>query len=110
MLTTRSWHTSRSESIPTEEKCFHAKKNSVSATLLDGLDWFMVFNATFNNISDIHVSWWYNVSFINGGNQSTQRKPSTCPCRKSLTNIITYCCIEYTSAVAMNRVLTHNKW
>jgi hypothetical protein len=30
--------------------------------------WFMVFNATFNNIS-----------VDGGGNQSTWRKPSTCP-------------------------------
>jgi hypothetical protein len=36
--------------------------------------WFMVFNATFNNI----------FSYIGGGNQ---RKPLTC--RKSLTNCIT---------------------
>ena len=35
------------------------------------------------------------VSFIGGGNRSTRRKPLTC-C-KSLTNCITYCCIEYTS-------------
>jgi hypothetical protein len=35
------------------------------------------------------------VSFIGGGNQSTQRKPPTC--RKSLTNFMTWCCIEYTS-------------
>ena len=34
-------------------------------------------------------------SFIGGGNQSTQRKPSTC--RKSLVNLITQCCIKYTS-------------
>jgi hypothetical protein len=34
------------------------------------------------------------ISFIGGGNQSTQRKPPTC--RKSLSNFITYCCIEYT--------------
>jgi hypothetical protein len=31
------------------------------------------------------------VSFIDGGNQSTVRKPLTC--RKSLTNFITLCCI-----------------
>jgi hypothetical protein len=43
--------------------------------------WFMVFNATFNNISVI------SVSFIGGENQSTQRKHPTC-C-KSLTNFIT---------------------
>jgi hypothetical protein len=35
------------------------------------------------------------VSFIGGGNRSTRRKPHTC-C-KSLTNVITQCCIEYTS-------------
>ena len=35
------------------------------------------------------------VSFIGGGNRSTRRKPLTC--RKSLTNFITYYCIEYTS-------------
>jgi hypothetical protein len=34
------------------------------------------------------------VSFIDGRNQSTSRKQPTC-C-KSLTNFMTYCCIEYT--------------
>jgi hypothetical protein len=43
---------------------------------------FMVFNATFNNISVIVA-----VSFIGGGNRSTMRKPLTC-C-KLLTNFIT---------------------
>ena len=37
----------------------------------------MVFNATFNNISSVAVS------FIGGGNQCTQRNPLTC--RKLLT-------------------------
>jgi hypothetical protein len=32
------------------------------------------------------------VRFIGGGNWSTRRKPWTC--RKSLTNFITYLCIE----------------
>jgi len=41
------------------------------------LCWFMVFNATFNNIS------------VRGRENQT--------CRKSLTNFITYCWIEYTS-------------
>jgi len=41
----------------------------------------MVFNATFNNISYIVA-----VSFIDGGNWSIQRKPTTR--RKSLTNFI----------------------
>ena len=35
------------------------------------------------------------VSFIGGGNRSIRRKPPTC--RKSLTNLITQCCIEHTS-------------
>jgi len=30
------------------------------------------------------------ISFIGGGNRRTRRKPPTC--RKSLTNVITYCC------------------
>jgi hypothetical protein len=38
------------------------------------------------------------VSFIGWGNRSTQRKPPTC--RKSLTNFITKCYIEYTSSWA----------
>jgi hypothetical protein len=33
------------------------------------------------------------VSFIGGGNLSTWRKSQTC--RKSVTNFITSCCIEY---------------
>ena len=56
-----------------------------------GLVWFIVFNAIFNNISVISLA----VSFIDGGNRSTRRKPPTC--RKALTDFITYCCIEYTS-------------
>ena len=44
--------------------------------------WFMVFNATFNNISVIYIM---VVSFIDGGNRSTQRTSPTC--RKSLTNL-----------------------
>ena len=42
------------------------------------------------------------VSFIGGGTRSTRRKPT--PCRTSMTNCITYCCIEYTSP----GVRTHN--
>jgi hypothetical protein len=34
--------------------------------------WFMVFNATFNNIADIVAD-----SFIGGGNRATWRKPPT---------------------------------
>jgi len=44
------------------------------------------------------------VSFIGGRNQGTRRKPHTCG--KSLTNFITYCCIEV--HLAMNGVRTHN--
>ena len=36
----------------------------------------------------------YCGSSIGGGNRSTQKKTQTC--RKSLTNFITLCCIEYT--------------
>jgi hypothetical protein len=42
-----------------------------------------------------YVSYIVAVSFIGEGNQSTRRKPLTC--RKSLTNFITQCCIEYIS-------------
>ena len=38
------------------------------------------------------------VSFIGGGNQSTQTKPMTY--HKSLTNFIAECCIEYPSPLA----------
>jgi hypothetical protein len=38
------------------------------------------------------------VSFIGGGNWNTRNKPPTC--RKSMTNFITYCCIEYISTWA----------
>ena len=40
------------------------------------------------------------VSFIGGENRSTCRKPSTC--QKSLTNLITVCCIAYTSQTLVN--------
>ena len=46
----------------------------------------MVFNATFNNISE-YFSYVVEVSFIGGGNQSTLRQTPTC--HKSLTNFIT---------------------
>jgi hypothetical protein len=44
------------------------------------------------------------VSFIGGGNWSTQRKPPTC--RKSLTNFITLYYIEYTSPLAQFEFIT----
>ena len=52
----------------------------------------MVSNATFNNVS---VILWWSVLYIVEGNRSTWRKLPTC--RKSLTNYIKQCCIEYTS-------------
>ena len=44
------------------------------------------------------------VSFIDGWNLSTWRKPPTC--RKSLINFITYCWIEYTSSWAGFKLTT----
>jgi len=46
--------------------------------------WFLVLDATANNISVIYM---VVVIFIGGRNWSIQRKPSTC--LKSLTNFIT---------------------
>jgi hypothetical protein len=46
----------------------------------------MVINANFSNISVISVA----ISFIDGGNRRTRRKPPTC--LKSVTNFITTCC------------------
>jgi hypothetical protein len=57
----------------------------MTAFYLCGL-WFMVLNATFNNISATQM-YIIAVSFIGGGNRSNQRKPQTY--RKSLTNFIT---------------------
>ena len=56
----------------------------------------MVFNITFNNISDIMA-----VSFICGLNRSTRRKPQTS--RKSLKNFIIY-----RVHTAMSGIPTHN--
>ena len=47
--------------------------------------WFMVFNATFNNISVIYLV----VSFIGGGNRCTRRKAPIC--LKSPTNFSDVC-------------------
>ena len=48
---------------------------------------------------NLHFQQYFNyivaASFIGGGNQSTWRKPPTC--RKSPTNFITWCYIEYSS-------------
>jgi hypothetical protein len=42
-----------------------------------------------------YFSYFLAVSFVDGGNRSIRRKPSTF--RGSLTHFITLCCIEYTS-------------
>ena len=60
----------------------------------------MVFNTTFNNIS---VTSWLSVLLV-GETGSTLRKLQTC--RKSLTNFITQCCIEYTSPWAGFKLTT----
>jgi hypothetical protein len=73
----------------------------VCCFVLNNLRWdvvligFMLFNATFSNIY-IYFSYIVAVGLNGRGNRSTRRKPPTC-C-KSLTNLITYCCIEYTSS------------
>ena len=54
--------------------------------ILKLVGWYMVFNATFNNISVIS---WLSVLLVDG------RKPPTC--RKSLINLTTYCCIKCTT-------------
>jgi transposase-like protein len=59
-------------------KSRHSSGFYINTMVLVG--WFMVFNATFNNISVIY--------FIDGGNQSTRRKPPTCG--KSLPNLSFY--------------------
>jgi hypothetical protein len=62
----------------------------VQHMLLNGR--IMVFNATFNNISVIS---WRSVLLVEETGVHGSRNPPTC--RKSLTNFITYCGIEYTS-------------
>ena len=62
----------------TQEQKYLYQAYKVCLSLHNSWFWFMVFKTTFNNIS---------VSFIGGGNWSTQRKPPTC--YKSLTNFIT---------------------
>jgi hypothetical protein len=49
--------------------------------------WFVVFNATFNNISVIS---WRSVLLVEETGVPAES------CRQSLTKIITLCCIDYT--------------
>jgi hypothetical protein len=82
-----------------------------------------------NTIRKLYILLWHHflqyfsyivaVSFIGGGNQSTQRKPPTC--HKSLTNFITLCRIKYlnlqllvqswaiTSNVVISKKCAHGK-
>jgi len=63
--------------------------------IFEGLRWWCLM--PLSTIFQLH-EYIMAVSFIGGGNQSTQRKPLTCP--KSLRNFTTECCIEYTSSWA----------
>jgi hypothetical protein len=60
---------------------------------------FIVFNATFNNISIIYI---VAVGLIGGGHQSFRRKPPTC--RKSLTNTLSHNVVH----LAMSGIRTRN--
>jgi hypothetical protein len=70
---------------------------------------FMVFNATFNNISIINI---VAVGLIGGGHQSSRRKPPTCrkslintpTCRKSLINTLSHNVVH----LAMSGIRTRN--
>ena len=69
-----------------KDQCIYLWRICMIQLLLSSrLVWLMAFNATFNNIS-------FNIF---GGQFYWWRKPLTG--RKSLTNFITYCCIDYTS-------------
>jgi len=63
----------------------------------------MVSNATFNNVLVIS---WRSVLLLE--ETRDQRKPWIC--RKSLTNFITYCCIEYTSPWGENHRPVVSHW
>jgi hypothetical protein len=52
--------------------------------------WFLVFNATLNNIS---VILWQSLLLVEETGVPGEKPPT---CHKSLTNFITQCCIEYT--------------
>ena len=69
---------------------------------------FLVNFEIFQFRSSMYVCMYFSyivaVSFIDGGNRSTRRKPPTCS--KSLANFTTYCCIEYTSLWAGFKLAT----
>ena len=77
------------DQLQVTDNIIHVTKSCIEYTQTR-LVWFMVFNATFNNISviSVAVSWGW-------GNRSARRKLETC--RKSLTKFITLCSIDYTS-------------
>jgi hypothetical protein len=59
------------------------------------LIWCLLCTTSWHRHFQQYFSYIVAVSFIGGGYRSTRRKPPTC--RKSLTNVIAYCCIKYTS-------------
>ena len=63
---------------------------------------FMSIYIAFLSLFQQYFSYIVAVSYIGGGNQSTQWKPTTC--RKSLTNFIIYCCCSSSPCL----IRTHN--
>jgi hypothetical protein len=61
----------------------------------------MVLNATFNNIP---VILWRSALLMEETGVAGKKPPT---CYKSLTNFITYCCIEYTSPVTTGKTVIH---
>ena len=73
--------------MTTEEFRFSEKKTNIVTWF--GLDFWRL--RSLSTISQLYCG---GRVFIGGGNRITRRKPQTC--RKSLTNLITQRCIEYT--------------
>ena len=87
------WYSCLSRGRGKKDRIMTMRKGTYPCSLwqLSCLVWFYGAERHFQQ----YFSYIVAVSFIGGGNWSTQRKPPTC--RKSLTNFITKCCIEYTS-------------
>jgi hypothetical protein len=58
---------------------------------------FCLFGGVYRHFQQ-YFSYVVAVSFIGEGNRSTRAKPPLC--HKLLTNLITYCCIEYTLLIS----------
>ena len=71
-----------------------ANQNIVSSRYSFLIRIFFKYKYQTTTVSISVISYIMAVSVIGEGNQSTRRRPLTC--RKSLTNFIPYCCIEYT--------------